>query len=174
VLVEDAFPAAGAVVDEQLFRAGGAGEAADGVPGQAERGSGLAEVAALGQQPVHVGVPGAGPVRDPPVPGCGGHQGRGRRHPGCGRRGLRCGRCRQVLAVTADCPLDGLAKVVPQMPAVGDLDSVRCAPAAAIGVDTGPVPADQFGSRPGGEPPGERVRRAVIEDVDRPAGLDIN
>ena len=76
--------------------------------------------------------------------------------------------------MAADCPLDGLAEVVPQVPAVGDLDSVWCAPAAAVGVDTGPVPADHLGSRPGGEPPGERVRRAVIQDVDRPAGLDVN
>jgi hypothetical protein len=58
VLVENAGLPAGAVVDEELFGAGGAGEAADGVAGQAEGGGDLAVVAVLGQQPVDVGVPG--------------------------------------------------------------------------------------------------------------------
>ena len=66
VVVEDAGPPAGAVVDEQLFGAGGAGEPADGVAGQAQHGGDLAEAAPAGQHPVHVGVPAPRPVRDPP------------------------------------------------------------------------------------------------------------
>src|SRR5215472_11810442 len=66
VLVEDAGSPAGSVVDELFLGAGGAGEPADGVTGQAQLGGDLAEAAAGGQQPVHVGVPAPRPVRDPP------------------------------------------------------------------------------------------------------------
>ena len=129
--------------------------------------------AALGQQPVHVSVPGPGPDGDPPGP----------RRPRRGRRlGCRRGRWpgpaprprRQVLAVPADRPLDRLAEVVPQVPAVGDLDRLRRAAGAAVGVDPGPVPADHLRSRPGRQPGGERVRRPLAQDVDGPAGLDVD
>jgi hypothetical protein len=56
------------------------------------------------------------------------------------------------------------------LPAVGDLHRPGRAAGAAIGVDPGAVPADHLRSRPGDQPLGERVRRAVVEDVDRAAG----
>jgi transposase len=43
-----------------------------------------------------------------------------------------------------------------------------------VGVDPGPVPADHLGSRPRLEAGDERVGRAVVQDVDRPAGLDVD
>jgi hypothetical protein len=79
-----------------------------------------------------------------------------------------------VLAVSADRPLDRLGEVVPQMPAVGDLDRLRCAAGGAVGVEAGAVPADHLGARPGLEPVGERVGGPAVEDVDRPAGLDVD
>jgi hypothetical protein len=76
--------------------------------------------------------------------------------------------------VAADRALDGLAEVMPQVPPVGDLNGAGRAAAAAVGVDPGPVPADQLGSRPGRQPRGERVRGPLGEDVDRPAGLNVD
>jgi hypothetical protein len=112
VLVEDAGPPAGAVADEQLFGAGGAGEPADGVAGQAQRGGDLAEAASAGQHPVHVGVPAPRPVRDPPAARDGGRRGRLRCRRG-GSCSLRGGRCRQVLPVPGNRALHRLAEVVP-------------------------------------------------------------
>lgn len=60
------------------------------------------------------------------------------------------------------------------MAAIRDLDGAGRAPRGAVGVDPGPVTADQLRSRPGGEPSGERVRRPLTQDVDRPAGLDVD
>ena len=101
MVVQDAGAAPSAVVDQELFRAVGAGEAADGIAGQPEFGGNLAQGAALGQAPVHVGVAGAGPVRDRPRPQDCGCRGRLRRCRGGGRGdGLYCGR--QVGAVAAD------------------------------------------------------------------------
>jgi hypothetical protein len=48
-----------------------------------------------------------------------------------GRRG-RADRGGQVLVVPGDRPLDGLAEVVPQVPAVSDLDRSGCAAGAAV------------------------------------------
>ena len=159
---QDAGPAAGAVVDEQLLGAGGAGEPADGVAGQAELGGDSRQAAALGQQLVHVGVPAAGPARRSARCGAAGAAVCRR---GCRPRRPAARRCRtaaaQVLAVPGDRPLDGLAEVVPQVPPVRDLDRVRCAAGAAVGVDPGPVPADHLRSRPGCQPGGERVRRPL-------------
>jgi hypothetical protein len=63
-----------------------------------------------------------------------------------------------------------LGQVVPQVPAVGDLDGIRCCLPGAISVAPGPVPADDLGAgmRPqpvgegGGLPIGEQVDRAVV------------
>jgi DNA ligase D-like protein (predicted 3'-phosphoesterase) len=79
-----------------------------------------------------------------------------------------------LLAVPADRPLDRLGEVVPQVPAVRDLDRVRSTAGAAVGVDPGPVPADHLSSRPGSQPRGERIRRALVQDVGRAPGLDVN
>jgi hypothetical protein len=63
-----------------------------------------------------------------------------------------------VLAVLADCPLDGLAEVVPQMPPVGDLHRIRRSPLTTVGIAACPVPADQLRARAGSEPGRERLR----------------
>ena len=69
MLVEDAGLLPGAVVHQEFLGAGGAGEAADRAAGQAQVPGDLRLAAALGQQAVHVSVPGPGPVSDPPGPG---------------------------------------------------------------------------------------------------------
>ncbi len=125
-------------LDEQLPGVGGAREPADGVAGQAQLGGDIAEGAARGEQSVHVRVPGAGPVGDPPGPRCRGRQGRLRWQLGGRGRGLGRGR-RKVLPVPGDRPLDGLAEVMPQVPAVCDLHRARRSPRAAIGIAAGPV-----------------------------------
>jgi hypothetical protein len=106
------------VADEQLGGVGGAGEPAHGVAGQAELGGDRGQGPTGGEQPVDIGVPAAGPLGDPDACGRGGRV-RGARLVLDGRA-IRAGRCGQVLAVPRDCPLDGLAQVVPQVPPVGD------------------------------------------------------
>lgn len=63
--VEGAGPAAGPVPDRELAAAGGADEPADSVARDPELGGDLGERAARGPEPVHVGVPAAGPDGDP-------------------------------------------------------------------------------------------------------------
>ena len=48
------------------------------------------------------------------------------------------------------------------------------APGAAVGIGSGRVPADQLRSWPGSEPSCERVRGPCGQDVERPAGLDVD
>jgi hypothetical protein len=66
----------------------------------------------------------------------------------------------KVMAVLGDGPFDGLAEVVPQVPAVGDLDRLGCAADGAGGIGSGPVAADDLdagvGSQPGGQGVGGR------------------
>ena len=85
---------AGAVVDKQFLGAGGPGETPDRTAGQAQLPGGLRQVPALGQQAVHVSVP--GPASDSPgsrqLQGC---RLAGRR----GRRALGLDRGGQLLAV---------------------------------------------------------------------------
>jgi len=66
--------------------------------------------------------------------------------------------------------LDSTDQVVPQVPAVGDLDGVRGTGADAVGVGASPVPADDydFGTAP--QPRCDRVRGAVGQQVDGGAG----
>jgi hypothetical protein len=70
--------------------------------------------------------------------------------------------------------LDGLAEVVPEMPAVGDLDRLRCAAGGAIGVGAGPVPADDADTGMAGQPFGQGVGGAVGQQVDCPVGGQVN
>jgi hypothetical protein len=67
-LVQEFGAAAGAGVDQELFGCCGAGEAADGVAGQAEDAGDGPQVMALGAQVVHGGVPLADPVGERPGP----------------------------------------------------------------------------------------------------------
>src|SRR5215468_10277262 len=66
VLVEDAGPAPGTVMNQELFGVGGAGEPADGVAGQAQLGGDREDAVAVGQQLVDRRVALVSPLRDPP------------------------------------------------------------------------------------------------------------
>ncbi len=81
---------------------------------------------------MNLGVPAARPTGDPAGALCGR---RGRVLGAClilgGQRG-RADRSDQVLAVPGDRPLNGLAKVVPQVPAVSGLDRFGRAAGAAV------------------------------------------
>jgi hypothetical protein len=102
---------AGAVVDKEFHGGWRPGETPDRTAGQAQLPGGLRQVPALGQQAVHVSVP--GPASEPPG---------SRQLQGCRLAGRR---------------------------------------------DPGPVPADHLSSRPGSQPRGERIRRALVQDVGR-------
>jgi hypothetical protein len=69
-------------------------------------------------------------------------------------------------------PLDGFARVVQQMPPVGDLDGQRRARSCALGVTAGPVPADDLCARVGIQPGTEGFRGPLGQHIDRTAGLD--
>jgi hypothetical protein len=72
--------------------------------------------------------------------------------------------------VHGDGLLHVLGQVVPQVPAVGDLDRGRRALPGAVGVGAGPVPADHLGAGMRAQPAGEGVGLAVGEQVDRAVG----
>ena len=63
-----------------------------------------------------------------------------------------------------------LGEVVPQVPAVSDLDRARCAVAGAFGIGAGPVAADHPRARVGREPVGQRPGLAAGQHVDGPPG----
>jgi hypothetical protein len=161
------FPVHGA--GQQLIDAGGAGESLHGlavqVQGAADRGQRLPGVQPLADG--GVAFPGAGDR--PPFPAAR-VQGpvqrdlRGFRLPrrlwlrqARDARGVRAGGIvaggliLQAAAVPGHRLLGGFCQVVPQMPAVGDLDGVRCAVAGALRVGAGPVSDDAVAvhGRPG-------------------------
>ena len=72
--------------------------------------------------------------------------------------------------MAGDGPDGVLGEVVPQMPAVGDLDGVRCAVTGGFGVGAGPVAADHPCARVRLEPVLQRASLAAGQDVDRAAG----
>jgi hypothetical protein len=67
-----------------------------------------------------------------------------------------------------------LGEVVPQVPAVRDLDRAGGAIAGAFGVGSGPVPADHPCARVRLEPVRQRPRLAAGQDVDRLPGGDVD
>ena len=73
-----------------------------------------------------------------------------------------------------DRPLGSLAEVVPQVPAVSDLDRQRRAAGGPVGIAARPVPADDLRAGSGGQPGRERVRGALGQHVDRAAGLHVD
>jgi hypothetical protein len=83
-----------------------------------------------------------------------------------------CGRCVGSDAGRMRCDglVDRFAEVVEHVPAVRDLHCVRCAGAGAVGVGTGPVPADHLHAWVGAKPGGQRFAVAAREDIDRPVG----
>ncbi len=79
-----------------------------------------------------------------------------------GRPGVRV-RCRvrqdaQALAVLGDAPLGGFDQVVPEVPAVRDLDHLWCSGRGALGEERRAVPADDFDTGPLCEPSGQARR----------------
>ncbi len=67
-----------------------------------------------------------------------------------------------------------LGQVVPQVPAVGDLDRVRCAVPGALGVVAGPVPADHLRARMRLQPGLQGAGFPVRQQLDRLARSDVH
>jgi hypothetical protein len=85
-----------------------------------------------------------------------------------------CGDLLEAGPVAGDGPGGVLGEVVPQVPAVSDLDRVGGAVAGAFGVGAGPVPADHPRARVRGEPVFQRASLAAGQDVDGPAGAGVD
>ena len=170
--VQPAFPAGG--LDQQPGGTGLAGEPVHGVPAQPQDLGGLPLGAPGLQQLVHGGVAlegaryqgplAAADVPQPVRPGRAGvRELAGRRvfAPG----GRLIGGAREAAAVRDDRLLGVFAQVVPQMPAIGDLDRARRPRLRPLSVGPGPVPADDLrtgtGLQPclqgGGLPVGQQV-----------------
>ena len=109
----------------------------------------------------------AGSVRPGLLPGW---RGLLRRGAGIGLRGWFL----QAGAVAGDGTLDGFGQVVPQMPAIGDLDGQRRALRRAFGVTPAAVTADDLRAWMGVQPGPEGLRGPLWEHVNRTAGLDID
>jgi hypothetical protein len=76
--------------------------------------------------------------------------------------------------VGADSLLDRLAEVLPQMPRVSDLHCPRGTRAGALGIRSGPVPADDLYFRVVLEPDSQRFGVASRQDVDGAVALQID
>lgn len=76
----------------------------------------------------------------------------------------------QAAVMRGDGLLHALGEVVPQMPAIGDLDRVGCAGARALGVGAGAVSTDHLRAGMREQPRGERVGLPIGAHVDRPMG----
>jgi hypothetical protein len=185
--VEFAVPAGG--FDQQLVYVGLAGEPAYGVAVQAERAADGVLGVPGGEQCPDGGVPFAGPRHQGPLAAAhiaqpvrlSGRRGRsrgrcpGRVRPGrlaAGIPGLRV--FFEAAAVRYYCLLGVLGQVVPQVPAVSDLDRVRCAVPGAFGVIPGPVPADHLRARMRRQPGLQGAGFPVRQQVDRPPGADVH
>lgn len=125
------------------------------------------------QQRVDGGVPGPDPVGEPVAP------------PGRVRLLLRRRRFvgfllpvgdqdAQALAVAGDCPLSGLAEVVPQVPPVSDLDGLGCPGCGAFREERCAAPADDLDSGSLRQPCSQAGRLPVRQQIHRPAGLDVD
>ena len=124
--------------------------AAHGAPVQAQFAADLGEVHAAGQGGVDLGVPGAGPGTHFPLP-CRGHR-RGGGVLGLDRLLAQAG------PVAGDSPLHGAGEVVQQVPPVGHLRCEGGAAGGAVGIASGPVPADHLRPWMGIQPGAEGVR----------------
>jgi hypothetical protein len=80
----------------------------------------------------------------------------------------------KALAVLGDCPLGGLAQVVPEVPPVRDLNGLRGTGGGACGEERRPVAADDLNAWPVGEPGRQAGRLPVRQQVDGAAALDVN
>jgi hypothetical protein len=135
-----------------------------------------------GQQAVDRGVAVAGAGHQAPFPAADIMQpfGLSRRRglPGAGRATTavlgRAGRGRHAATVGSDRFLDVLTQVVPQMPAISDLDRIRGAVPGALGVSAGPVPADHLCARMRLQPGLQGAGFPVRQQVDRLPRSDIH
>jgi hypothetical protein len=80
----------------------------------------------------------------------------------------------QAAPAGGDALLDGPGEALPQVEAVGDLNRARRPGPGAVGVGARPVPADDLHPGAAGRPVGQRLRVAVLDEVQRGAGLDID
>ena len=80
----------------------------------------------------------------------------------------------QAAAVGSHRLLGVFGQVVPQVPAVGDLDRVRRARPGALGVVAGPVPADHRGAGMGLQPGLEAGGLPVRQQVDHVTGAHVH
>lgn len=90
------------------------------------------------------------------------------------RRRLRLRGGVQAAVVAGDGLLDVLGEVVPQMPPIGDLNSLWRTHTGALGIGVSAIPADDLHAGMPPEPSGEGAGFAVGQNVDRPAGLDVD
>ena len=161
-----------------LAGAAGVVVAAGGARCQAELPGDRRDVLALGLQRLHlvIALPGLDHTRPVLRVGCGRLPGR---LTGIGRL-LRGGLLENGVPFL-DAPVavsDGLhcvfAQVVPQMPAVRDLDRVWRAVRGSQRVGAGPVPADHLHAGVLPQPPGEGAGLPVVEHVDGLAGIHVD
>ena len=126
------------------------------------------------QQRVDGGVCGPGAVGEP-VAGRPGRSGRLLRR-GRFRLGLRRlgDQDAQAPAVLCDGSLGGLAQVVPEVPPVRDLDSLRCPGGGAFGEERGTVAADDLDTGPLCQPCGQSRCLPVGQQIDGAPRLDVD
>ncbi|MDH6523398.1 hypothetical protein M2163_000097 [Streptomyces sp. SAI-135] len=79
-----------------------------------------------------------------------------------------------ALAVAGDSPLGGLAEVVPQVPAVGDLRRLGCSGCGAFREERGAVPADDLDPGALLQPCGQAGRFPVRQQIHRSTGLNVD
>ncbi|MES5825573.1 hypothetical protein ABKA17_47645 [Streptomyces sp. RG80] len=70
--------------------------------------------------------------------------------------------------------LDGFNEVLPDVPAVGDMDCVRGADPSGLGVGDGAVAADHLDARMVDQPLGHRRSGPVGQQFDRLVRLDVD
>jgi hypothetical protein len=70
--------------------------------------------------------------------------------------------------------LNRVGEVLPQVEAVGDMDGVGGAEPCGLGVGGGAVTADDLHTRVDGQPGAHGLHGAIGQQVDRPAGLDVD
>jgi hypothetical protein len=175
--VEQAGP--GDRLAEQLLDRAGAGETLNGLAVQGQDAADRRQRLAAAEQPLNRRVAFAGA----------GHQSRlaglGRRVCGRGAR-LVLRRVRQLGTLTVGLfgfhagpvPSDGLldvaGQVVPQVPPICHLDSLRSTGLRALGVGAGAVAADHLGAGMISQPLGQRLGLTARQQIDRLAGVHVD
>ncbi len=143
------------------------GVAPDGVEGQPRLPRDGPQAQALVEEAVHDGVPLLEPGGQPPRAGDG-------RTNDLGSRPLGGLGVTQARVVPTDQAFHGVGEVVPDVPQVGHLDSVRGADVGAVGVTAAAVTANDLHARLLGEPGGEGGRLLLGQKIDRGTGLAID